>query len=193
MVLEPQDALWHSRPAHRTQIRPGGCVTLQHAAWKHCMVTSEPTRSRSRWTRCRREISKATNATCHKKRGAASSSIQPPDAQNPHGIGAAGHRPRQRHNVRAAGPWASPRSGWTMLRTSGSRIPRSCRTAGVWRQAMRRRWQRCASSARGDDFRPVAREAVATRAKCAWLLGIEGHNVDVWLRLLQMRLPRREL
>jgi len=24
-------------------------------------------------------------------------------------------------------------------------------------------------------------------------LGIEGHNVDVWLRLLQMRLPRREL
>jgi hypothetical protein len=34
---------------------------------------------------------------------------------------------------------------------------------------------------------------VATRAKCTWLLGIEGHNVDVWLRLLQMRLPRREL
>lgn len=78
MVLEPQDALWHSRPAHRTQIRPGGCATLQHAAWKHCMVTSEPTRSRSRWTRCRREISKATNATCHKKRGAASSSSNRP-------------------------------------------------------------------------------------------------------------------
>ncbi len=69
---------WHSRPAHRTQIRPGGCATLQHAAWKHCTVTSEPTRSRSRWTRCRREISKATNATCHKKRGAASSSSNRP-------------------------------------------------------------------------------------------------------------------
>lgn len=27
------------------RLRPGGCATLQHAAWKHCTVTSEPTRS----------------------------------------------------------------------------------------------------------------------------------------------------
>ena len=43
-----------------------------------CTVTSEPTRSRSRWKRWRREISKATNATCHKNRGAASSSSNRP-------------------------------------------------------------------------------------------------------------------
>lgn len=41
-------------------------------------MMSEPTRSRSLWKRCLREISKDTNATSHRNRGAASSSSKRP-------------------------------------------------------------------------------------------------------------------
>ena len=85
--------------ADSTRSRPAAAASRVGST---CTVTSEPTRSRSLWKRCRREISKATNATSHKNRGGGQFLLQTPDVQDPDGVGAAGHRPLQRNAVHQA-------------------------------------------------------------------------------------------
>ena len=65
-------------------------------------MISEPTRSRSLWKRCLREISKATKRDLPQEPRRREFLLQTPDVQDPYGVGAEGHRPIQRNAVHQA-------------------------------------------------------------------------------------------